>query len=402
MFRKDLNKLIANLNELRFIVKGYKNVIESKLLQMDIPINYNEINNLIGRLLNKVQNVKNKSYINEYDNNNFDISLCLQQIAFCKRKILSFCNNPENSEDFKSFILTIFPLENTIFLDNTTNSDLERQFLEFKNTYEKKFNSFFSKSNIQDLNDSIQQIEFKYENLLNKITEIEKSCNSKINQTIGRFDNELKTIEKDANQYIKKLQELNEDAEKLLEECKKSRDDSAKAYGIVITNGLAGSFKARAKFLNFSTIFWIIGLILSLLALWGIGVKQIHELKSLYDKSYISSVTILLQALTTLLSISAPLWFAWLSTTQINKLFKLSEDYGFKSSVSQSYEGYRKETSVISTELQQDLMKSLIKIINDEPLRLVNNDSTSNTPYEHIFNKLTEIISSIKALNKEK
>ncbi|ORF22633.1 hypothetical protein BGI03_00100, partial [Snodgrassella alvi] len=336
------------------------------------------------------------------DNNNFDISLCLQQIAFCKRKILSFCNNPENSEDLKSFILTIFPLENTIFLDNTTNSDLERQFLEFKNTYEKKFNSFFSKSNIQDLNDSIQQIEFKYENLLNKITEIEKSCNSKINQTIGRFDNELKTIEKDANQYIKKLQELNEDAEKLLEECKKSRDDSAKAYGIVITNGLAGSFKARAKFLNFSTIFWIIGLILSLLALWGIGVKQIHELKSLYDKSYISSVTILLQALTTLLSISAPLWFAWLSTTQINKLFKLSEDYGFKSSVSQSYEGYRKETSVISTELQQDLMKSLIKIINDEPLRLVNNDSTSNTPYEHIFNKLTEIISSIKALNKEK
>lgn len=402
MLRKYLDKLIANLNELRFIVKRYKNVIESKLLQMDIPINYNEINNLIGRLLNKVQNVKNKSYINKYDNNNFDISLCLQQIAFCKRKILSFCNNPENSEDLKSFILTIFPLENTIFLDNTTNSDLERQFLEFKNTYEKKFNSFFSKSNIQDLNDSIQQIEFKYENLLNKITEIEKSCNSKINQTIGRFDNELKTIEKDANQYIKKLQELNEDAEKLLEECKKSRDDSAKAYGIVITNGLAGSFKARAKFLNFSTIFWIIGLILSLLALWGIGVKQIHELKSLYDKSYISSVTILLQALTTLLSISAPLWFAWLSTTQINKLFKLSEDYGFKSSVSQSYEGYRKETSVISTELQQDLMKSLIKIINDEPLRLVNNDSTSNTPYEHIFNKLTEIISSIKALNKEK
>ena len=88
--------------------------------------------------------------------------------------------------------------------------------------------------------------------------------------------------------------------------------------------------------------------------------------------------------------------------TQINKLFKLSEDYGFKSSVSQSYEGDRKETSVISTELQQDLMKSLIKIINDEPLRLVNNDSTSNSPYEHIFNKLTEIISSVKALNKEK
>jgi len=402
MFRTNLNRLIDKLNELSFIVNKAKDVIETKLFRMDIPINYHEIDNLIARLLNKARNVKNKRYINEYDINNDNINLYLKKIDFCKRKILSFCNNPENSEDFNSFILTIFPLESTMFPDNTTNSDLERQFLEFKNIYDKKFNSFFNESNIQDLNDSIEQIEFKYANLLNKITEIEKSCNSKINQTIGRFDNELKTIEKDANQYIKKLQELNEDAEKLLEECKKSRDDSAQAYGIVITNGLAGSFKARAKFLNFSTIFWIIGLILSLLALWGIGVKQIHELKSLYDKSYISSVTILLQALTTLLSISAPLWFAWLSTTQINKLFKLSEDYGFKSSVSQSYEGYRKETSVISTELQQDLMKSLIKIINDEPLRLVNNDSTSNSPYEHIFNKLTEIISSVKALNKEK
>lgn len=402
MFRTNLNRLIDKLNELSFIVNKAKDVIETKLVRMDIPINYHEIDNLIARLLNKAQNVKNKRYINEDDINNYNINLYLKKIDFCKRKILSFCNNPENSEDFNSFILTIFPLESTMFPDNTTNSDLERQFLEFKNIYDKKFNSFFNESNIQDLNDSIEQIEFKYANLLNKITEIEKSCNSKINQTIGRFDNELKTIEKDANQYIKKLQELNEDAEKLLEECKKSRDDSAQAYGIVITNGLAGSFKARAKFLNFSTIFWIIGLILSLLALWGIGVKQIHELKSLYDKSYISSVTILLQALTTLLSISAPLWFAWLSTTQINKLFKLSEDYGFKSSVSQSYEGYRKETSVISTELQQDLMKSLIKIINDEPLRLVNNDSTSNSPYEHIFNKLTEIISSVKALNKEK
>ena len=314
MFRTNLNRLIDKLNELSFIVNKAKDVIETKLFRMDIPINYHEIDNLIARLLKKAQNVKNKRYINEDDINNDNINLYLKKIDFCKRKILSFCNNPENSEDFNSFILTIFPLESTMFPDNTTNSDLERQFLEFKNTYEKKFNSFFSKSNIQDLNDSIQQIEFKYENLLNKITEIEKSCNSKINQTIGRFDNELKTIEKDANQYIKKLQELNKDAEKLLEECKKSRDDSAQAYGIVITNGLAGSFKARAKFLNFSTIFWIIGLILSLLALWGIGVKQIHELKSLYDKSYISSVTILLQALTTLLSISAPLWFAWLST----------------------------------------------------------------------------------------
>ena len=200
MFRTNLNRLIDKLNELSFIVNKAKDVIETKLVRMDIPINYHEIDNLIARLLNKAQNVKNKRYINEDDINNYNINLYLKKIDFCKRKILSFCNNPENSEDFNSFILTIFPLESTMFPDNTTNSDLERQFLEFKNIYDKKFNSFFNESNIQDLNHSIEQIEFKYANLLNKITEIEKSCNSKINQTIGRFDNELKTIEKDANQ----------------------------------------------------------------------------------------------------------------------------------------------------------------------------------------------------------
>lgn len=124
MFRTNLNRLIDKLNELSFIVNKAKDVIETKLFRMDIPINYHEIDNLIARLLNKARNVKNKRYINEDDINNDNINLYLKKIDFCKRKILSFCNNPENSEDFNSFILTIFPLESTMFPDNTTNSDL--------------------------------------------------------------------------------------------------------------------------------------------------------------------------------------------------------------------------------------------------------------------------------------
>ena len=102
----------------------------------------------------------------------------------------------------------------------------------------------------------------------------------------------------------------------------------------------------------------------------------------------ISTAAIILQAITAILSITAPLWFAWLSTNQIHKLFKLSEDYGFKSSVSQSYEGYRKETADISEDLLKNLMTSLLKIMNEEPLRLVKDDTSATTPYADIVNQI--------------
>ena len=102
----------------------------------------------------------------------------------------------------------------------------------------------------------------------------------------------------------------------------------------------------------------------------------------------INTAAIVLQSITALLSITAPLWFAWLSTSQMHKLFKLSEDYGFKSSVSQSYEGYRKETADISEELLKDLMSSLLKIMNEEPLRLVKDDTNATTPYADILKQI--------------
>lgn len=150
---------------------------------------------------------------------------------------------------------------------------------------------------------------------------------------------------------------------------------------------MAGAFKERAKQLNSSAKWWTFGLIVALLALWFAGSTQVSRLQSLFTDNGVSTAAIILQAITALLSITAPLWFSWLATTQIHKLFKLSEDYGFKSSVSQSYEGYRKETSDISIDMLKDLMGNLLKIINNEPLRLVKDDTNASTPYNDIANQ---------------
>ncbi|MCO6523210.1 MAG: hypothetical protein J6571_08505 [Snodgrassella sp.] len=360
-------------------------------------ISLNEIYDLIDNLIDKILQLKNEDFITVKQLNNH-LNYFIHKISNCRRKLISSLKNPENFQYFYSFIMTIIWFDTLIVPNNFSISKLEYKLNLLMKEIEKQrpYNYEFNK-----LSNLIRSSEEKYLSLSNELTKLEENSKSEINKSIGGFEKELENIKIKAQESLDELNQQNIQAEEMLNQCKKSRDDSAKAYGIAITNGLAGSFKARAKFLNYSTYGWIIGLILSLLALWWIGGNQVQDLKNLYDKQNISSIAILLQALTTILSISAPLWFAWLSTTQINKLFKLAEDYGFKSSVSQSYEGYRKETSDISPELQQDLIKSLLKIINDEPLRLVKDESISNTPYEHMFNNIIEKISSNKSSEKK-
>lgn len=188
-------------------------------------------------------------------------------------------------------------------------------------------------------------------------------------------------------EFLKNIEELKGEIENIYKKCNEYRDKSAQAYSITNTNGLAGAFKERAKQLNSSAKWWTFGLIVALLALWFAGSTQVSRLQSLFTDNSVSTAAIILQAITALLSITAPLWFSWLATTQIHKLFKLSEDYGFKSSVSQSYEGYRKETSDISIDMLKDLMGNLLKIINNEPLRLVKDDTNASTPYNDIANQ---------------
>lgn len=299
--------------------------------------------------------------------------------------------------------MTIFWIENALSFSITPNLNMRLSYLHSKlESLTESLNSIINTKDYKEFRNSIVSYEKEIGDLNTKLTNVEESSKTNIIRSMGALQNELENIKAEAQKYLDTLQQKENEANKLLEECEDSKNKSIEYYRIITANGLAGSFQERAKFLNYTSYGWILGLILSLFSLWWIGGKQVHDLKDLFVKSNISSITILLQTLTAILSISAPLWFAWLSTTQINKLFKLAEDYGFKSSVSQSYEGYKKEISDISPQLQQDLIKSLLKIINDEPLRLVKHEATANTPAEHFIKSCNEIIPIIKNFKKQK
>ena len=92
-----------------------------------------------------------------------------------------------------------------------------------------------------------------------------------------------------------------------------------------------------------------------------------------------------MQAVLSLLSVGAPLWFAWLATKQIGQRFRLAEDYAFKASVAKAYEGYRKEAARIDPAFEHRLFGSALTRLDEAPLRLVET-GTHGSPWHELAN----------------
>ena len=87
-----------------------------------------------------------------------------------------------------------------------------------------------------------------------------------------------------------------------------------------------------------------------------------------------------------LISLSAPVWFAIISSKQIQKLFTLSEDYAYKASISASYEGYRQEAYDVDADLVKKLLNTALTKVDEAPLRLVGKEQSSS-PFEELINQ---------------
>ena len=121
------------------------------------------------------------------------------------------------------------------------------------------------------------------------------------------------------------------EAEKLVQQCET-------AYHITTTKGLAGAFDQRAVSLSRSMWVWVTGLIAALGIGSLIGASRLELLSTALNAPTPNVGSIGVQVPLSLLSIGAPLWFAWLATKQIGQRFRLAEDYGFKASVAKAYE----------------------------------------------------------------
>ena len=182
----------------------------------------------------------------------------------------------------------------------------------------------------------------------------------------------------ESENYLKLMKDNNEEARKLIELCEA-------AYQITTTKGLAGAFDQRAGRLAWSMWTWVGGLVLALGIGSYIGAHRLEILSAALQATNPNWGGIAIQAILSLLSVGAPLWFAWLATKQIGQRFRLAEDYAFKASVAKAYEGYRKEAARIDPAFEHRLFGSALARLDEAPLRLVET-GTHGSPWHELAN----------------
>lgn len=248
---------------------------------------------------------------------------------------------------------------------------------------------------LKGLQARIQQIDVdqdrlnKQIKLINEATEAAESLPSDL-EDLKAARKKVDSIEKDVLKTSSKVSMAKEEVDKLLifiNENKSVSDQLVSncedAYRITTSKGLAGAFEQRAKKLAWSMWVWVAGLLCALGAAWYVGAQRIEILTSSLSTPDPKWGMVLMHFMLAVVSLGAPLWFAWLSTKQIGQRFKLAEDYGFKASVAKAYEGYRKEASRIDQKLEARLFESALTRVEEAPLRLVEGAS-HGTPWHEL------------------
>lgn len=217
---------------------------------------------------------------------------------------------------------------------------------------------------------------------INQLNELSEKNADSINQRLeqAKLDckelNDIKTtvaqlhknVAKEANDY---LAELKVEAQGYIDKCEE-------AFRTTTSKGLAGAFEDKARKLNASIRLWVAGLIAALGAGAVVGYTRLHALEAYLSNPNASGIKLTIQLILSILSVGAPLWFAWLATKQIGQRFRLAEDYEFKASVSKAYEGYRREAMQLDSDFSQRLFGNALTRLEEPPLRFVEETAHSS------------------------
>lgn len=182
---------------------------------------------------------------------------------------------------------------------------------------------------------------------------------------------------------------IREEADRIDDSLKKSKEEAAAVlarcettYSAATSVGLAAAFSERSRSLGWSMWIWVTGLIAALVAGAYFGSQRLRSLEELLAGSQLSPSILNLNIVLSLLSVAAPVWFAWLATKQIGQRFRLAEDYAFKASVSRAYEGYRREAARVDKDMEAQLLASALARLDELPLRLVETESHGSPWHE--------------------
>ncbi len=236
-----------------------------------------------------------------------------------------------------------------------------------------------------DLSEKVERIEQAHEAADQLPTDL--ASLKELRNTLERLLTESTT---DRNTVGEKLSEINGIRGQLDQTEKKASailDRCDEAYRATTSEGLASAFADRSRSLGNSMWVWVGGLVIALVVGASIGSTHLHTLaKAIMDTSMRGNSqdsSIWVELILTVLSIGAPVWFAWVATKQIGQRFRLAEDYGYKASISKAYEGYRREAALVDPAFQSRLFSSALTRLDEIPLRLVETE-THGSPWHEL------------------
>lgn len=241
---------------------------------------------------------------------------------------------------------------------------------------------------INDAADAADALPTDLEDLGRARTQIE-SISTNVTATSGKIEQRQKEVEAMLDGMKLKAGE----AEKIVAQC-------SEAYRVTTSIGLAGAFDQRARGLGRSMWVWVGFLLVSLAIAAYIGTQRVELLTKALGDSTPNWAVISIHIVLSVVSVGAPIWFAWLATKQIGQRFRLAEDYGFKASVAKAYEGYRREAARIDPEFESRLFGSALTRLEEAPLRLVETESHGSPWHELIhsdaFSQALDKVPSLK------
>ena len=218
------------------------------------------------------------------------------------------------------------------------------------------------------LNAMVERIEQAYNAADQLPTDLESLAEARLKISELKVDAngdqvEISRLRETATELHHQLNKSAEEAKTVLERCET-------AYSAATSVGLAAAFSERSSELSKSMWFWVGGLVIALGFGSFFGTGQLRNLSELLKLPNVSTSLVALNLILSVVSIGAPIWFAWLATKQIGQRFRLAEDYAFKASISRAYEGFRREAARFDKNMEAKLLSSALTRFDELPLRL--------------------------------
>lgn len=413
LFRANIAKALLQISNndldksMQQIQGVYPNISCNDLLNLiDITINRieNIENNLDDSFLNQINyiiviiNDTYKRIIDSFNSRNVNFYTQLTNLLSLINIVFQHYFDFENQEDLnklpKALKRRINYVSDSLNEVEEKTKPVKEQIKVINEAYATAESLPTTMASLKEYENNLKNIKVETDDLLKQINENEKKTSDKIDditlksKTINNIcEDNTKKLENYYNDIKSKSDSIIEKSESIL---KQMKDKLTTSTGI----GLAHAFSNRSKELKNSSWWWTLGFAIALLAAVGIAYYRFLYLKEIIQPNS-PVMFVLTQLFISIISMLPPVWFAVVSSKQIQKLFKLSEDYAYKASISASYEGYKNEAFETDEKLVFKLLNTALTKIDEEPLRLTGKEQ-SHIPFNElmgnpIIQKLMEI-----------